>query len=855
MTGAIVIGILVFAALVAWLALNLERFDQEKGSSAKAQEPSSALKRKIRAACKWSEGLSAEIDSRLESGRWLDSEFREFHKSTKPSDPRATPRFSSQLKLLPLDLRQRWSIARELFAADLESHCRALNETLWKLEIENSKDLFDTVEAQPLTIEQREAATCFENRVQVIAAAGSGKTSVMVAKAAYAVSRGLVAPDRILMLAFNKDAATELAVRTEAAFEKIGLDYRAINVSTFHKFGLGVIGHITGEKPTLAPWVDPEARGASNDRVAKYVRDLLKEDWNFARSWFYLKTVFFRDLGAFGHDDEKEDFDKATKRAGKRTLQGEIVRSDEELMIADWLFIHGIEYRYEEPYRFRTANESRGQYRPDFFYPALDMYHEHFALDKGGNPPSHFDGYMKDVEWKRRIHAERGTRLFETTSSEIRGNLPFRRLEEVLKSSGLEPRLDERRLSALASRDEHVSSDSLIDLFLKVLAHFKSNQMSIELLRKRLESRTEDEGHIRRSLFVSVFERLYARWESDLASKNYVDFSDMIVKATGLIENSDGSKKFDLILVDEFQDTSVARFAFICALTRRSGIQLTTVGDDWQSINRFAGADLSVMTSFSEFFVGAESVSLTRTFRCDQDIADFSSQFIMRNPRQQTKQVLGQSQGSGAHVHIHFLDELDQSASKSSIRRDAIASIINGNVKEENADGIGVLVLARYRFELHGLRGLKPVPGVNVRFMTIHASKGLEDDVVIVVGMNAGTKYGFPSKIADDSLLELVMPKADTFPNSEERRLFYVAATRARRHFHILTARHNPSEFVHEALRDYPRILKAYGAPAKAEGMCPLCHGKLTRFTGKNSDREYFGCDRTNCGYHEPIRT
>lgn len=804
----------------------------------------------IESACAWSEQFELAIEKRLASGKWLDSEFRDEQRKCKPENPIKYPEFAIHLNALPNDIQQRWNENKGIFCSDIDEHCRKLNEVLWKLEIERSGILFDTVESQPLTYEQRAAATCFENRLQVIASAGSGKTSVMVAKAAYVVSRGLVQSDRVLMLAFNKAAAEELAKRTKSAFKRAGLSTEGLRVDTFHAYGLSAIGEVTGSKPRLAPWAETEAKMINRSQIL--VARLRKIDPLFAINWFLLKTVYFRDLGDFGYDNDVEDRDQETKASGKRTLSGDIVRSDEERLIANWLFVHDIKFEYEPNYAHPTATSEFSQYRPDFYYPDIDTYHEHFALDSNGQPPAHFHGYIEGVDWKRRIHSKYQTHLFETTSAEIRGNQPFLRLESLLRSAGLNPQLN---LSRVAAKNEPVTDISLIRLFLVVLSHFKSNHMDLSELEARIEAKSNLEGHIRRKIFFSVFRTVYVEWQAELEKANFVDFHDMLVEASKKVSLSKEAKKYDLILVDEFQDTSVARMALVKSLSNRAGVQVTVVGDDWQSINRFAGADLSVMTGFMDVFPQSQTVSLTRTFRCDQDICDMSSRFIMQNPNQQKKTVLGQSRGNHPHIHVQFVDEANLKRSTEEVRRETIQRIIEKEQAKRPKGKFSVFILARYRFELEGLQSPDFGPEINVSVMTIHASKGLEADIVIVVGMNAGTNYGFPSRVNDDPLLSLVMPAPDPYPHSEERRLFYVAATRAKDSLHLISSIHNPSEFVLETQRDYPELIEITGLHDSKINVCPRCQGILVKRTARLSGAEFYGCQNfPRCDYTKSIK-
>lgn len=840
-----ILGVLLLLAIFAVLA-TAKRNDRQKSNSSDVEEfDQEEFVAQIEMACGWSENFDNAVVKHLSHGRWLDSEFREQHQNQKPKNPTNYPDYHRRLKVIPLDIQTRWEKASDLFCANIEDYCRLLNADLWKLEIEQSGPLFDTVESKPLTYEQREAATCFENRLQVVAAAGSGKTSVMVAKAAYAVSRGLVQPDRVLMLAFNKDAAKELEQRTKSAFIKAGLKTEGLRIDTFHAFGLSAIGEISGSKPRLAPWAESEIK--MTNRTQMLVAKLRKEEYVFAKNWFLLKTVYFRDLGDFGYDDDVEDRDRETKAAGKRTLSGDIVRSDEERLIANWLYVHDIAFEYEPTYKHATSTSEFSQYRPDFYYPDIDTYHEHFALDKEGRPPQHFYGYLDGVLWKRRIHSQHQTRLFETTSGEIRGNNPFERLESFLRSEGLNPELN---LSRVAVKNEPVTDAALIRLFLVVLSHFKSNHLDLTELASRIDANSKTEGHIRRKVFFSVFQSLYDAWQSDLALDNYVDFHDMLVESSKMVSRSKDAKRFDLVLVDEFQDTSVARMALVKSLSNRKGVQVTVVGDDWQSINRFAGADLSVMTGFVHVFPHSQTIALTRTFRCDQEICDLSSRFIMRNPSQQKKIVLGQARGNPPHLYLRFVDEMDQKRSTVNVRKDEIKRIIEHEKAHRPKGKFSVFILGRYRFELEGLESTNFGQDIDVRVMTIHASKGLEADVVIVVGMNSGTSYGFPSRINDDPLLGLVMPAPDPFPHSEERRLFYVAATRAKDTLHFVCSQHNPSEFVLEIQRDYEDMIHISGLKETGLHTCPRCQGILVKRTARSSGKEFLGCQNfPRCDY------
>ena len=792
----------------------------------------------IQDACNWAHEFFLAVTEKLESGKWLDSEFRSTWKQAMPGDPRKGLRFSRSPSQLPFEMETRWQFACEIFDSGLDQFCESQNQILWSLQMERSADLFDQIEAQPLTYEQRAAATNFENRIQVVAAAGSGKTSVMVAKAAHAVRQGLVKPERVLMLAFNKDAANELHERTKKAFRKTEVQGASkVSINTFHAFGLSLIGEATGVKPRLAPWAESETQMAN--KAQKLISEARKNHSRFATDWYLLKMVYFRELAEFGEDGIPEDWDAETKQRGKRTLSGEIVRSDEERLIANWLFVHDINYVYEHPYKYATSNSVRSQYHPDFYYPDIDVYHEHFALDRSGQPPAHFENYLDGVRWKRLCHQESGTVLFETTSAEIRGGTDFLRMQEMFISNGLVPKLNP---SKRPKGFEPVGDADLIKLLLTVLSHFKSNRMTIESLRQRVQSQERSEGAVRRQVFLRIFEQFIDDWQAALRANNYVDFHDMLIAASDAVEDAPETSRYDLILVDEFQDTSVARLGLIEALCARPGVQLTVVGDDWQSVNRFAGADLSVMTSFDAIFPGAVTLALTRTFRCDQAICDVSSIMIMKNANQQRKKVVGQTRGVKPHVRIHYIDEVSHPGGRVEARRNEIKNVLSILPRPKPGEVKKVFVLGRYGFELEGLDGGKFGPGWDVRVMTIHRAKGLEADFVIIVGVNTDSRYGFPSKKSDDPLQSLVMPVPELFPHAEERRLLYVALTRAKECAVLVTAQNSPSEFVNELRIDFPQDVECFGLSDSVGGICPRCNGALVRKTAKKSEKEFIGC-------------
>jgi len=283
-----------------------------------------------------------------------------------------------------------------------------------------------------------------------------------------------------------------------------------------------------------------------------------------------------------------------------------------------------------------TADATHGAYQPDFYYPDINLYHEHFALNEKGEAPVEFKGYMDGVRWKRTVHVKHNTALVETTSAELRSGKAFRILEDALTKRGtvLDPNPD--RPAAGRKVIEH---HELVKVFRTFLAHVKGNVLTDAQLRTRLKATYAGAFIYRHEMFLNLFEKIRAAWEASLRQGDCIDFDDMLNITADHIEAGRYDSPYELVMVDEFQDASQARARLARALVSKPHKFLFAVGDDWQGINRFAGADISVMTDFENSFGKGRTVKLERTFRCPQSLCDISSRFVQKNPVQMPKTV------------------------------------------------------------------------------------------------------------------------------------------------------------------------------------------------------------------------
>lgn len=718
--------------------------------------------------------------------------------------------------------------------ADHRANWELLNARHTESELEECKDLFARVESKPLTDEQARAVVCFDNRVQVVASAGSGKTSTMVAKAAYAIHRDLVAPERIVMLAFNKQAAEELSARAANAFERLGMQGVQVNASTFHALGLSIIGKATGEKPDVPDWATDAIGGIR--KLGGIIDQLKDRDPAFRTRWDLFRFVFGKDLPAFGSIGTPDVWDG---QGNGRTLtaDGKRVRSQEEATISNWLFYNGVDYRYEDSYRFKTATDEYRQYRPDFYYPAIDLYHEHFALDAQGNAPPSFGDYVSGVAWKRQLHRERGTSLIETTSHQIRTGAVFDHLAQELTRRGtvLDPNPDRE-----IPRDgqKPMEQKELIKLVRTFISHVKSNCLPMAALHSGLDAMPDGTFKYRHRMFLDIVAPILREWDAALASEGGIDFEDMLNQAADHLENGRYSAPYELVMADEFQDASRARARLCRALVRKPGRFFFAVGDDWQSINRFAGADVSVMTAFREWFEHGQILKLEQTFRCPQALCDVSSQFVAKNPAQLSKLVRSATPAVGPVLQAFQVDHKDELTDAIDQFVQHLAEGVNNGTIPPGRDGkVSVYVLGRYNADRNHLpsRMGRFSRWVNISFLTIHKSKGSEADYVILPEMRSVLRgRSFPNTRADDPVLALAMPAGDAFYLSEERRLFYVALTRARRGVAMFTTRGQCSSFLRELEADGAvKITNMKGEPSQEE-RCPWCkQGVLVARTGR----------------------
>ncbi|EAQ47320.1 helicase IV [Roseobacter sp. MED193] len=706
------------------------------------------------------------------------------------------------------------------------------------------ESFLDKVEIQPLSAEQRRAVLSEEDATLVLAGAGSGKTSVITAKATYLLKSGIREPGEILPLAFGREAANEMASRIGQACNA------QVKAWTFHALAYHIIGDVEGTKPPLASHAGDQKRYSAV--IRRILRQLVANDKKIADMLFDWFTQFPIECGSEWDYETKHAWYTHVESLNLRTLQGEKVRSYEEFLIANWLYRNGIEYEYEPQYEHRLPDSGRRGYTPDFRLTESGIYIEHFGVRKEKSPIGFGEmlvtapfvdrkEYLASMEWKRKIHASLETQLIETYSYERQEG---RLLEALAEKLGPHVTLRPRAIETIYDRVVEMGHiDSFTQLLGTFLLQFKGGSYTRAGCQSKADRLNMGE---RGKAFLAVFEPVLRQYQIELGER--IDFEDMVLRAAGYVESGAYQSPFRHILVDEFQDISQDRARLVGALkTQHGDARIFAVGDDWQSIYRFAGADIHIMRSFGSRFGGEfgpqkdihQVVDLGRTFRSVDKIALAARRFVLQNPAQIEKTIIPAAEAEGPALRVVWTKR----AKQENELLETLANLTEVRTEDRGSGKVAsVLLLARYRHERPDMAAIgRKFPNLSLSFKTIHGSKGLEADHVVILGCNNG-KYGFPSEITDDPILSLVSPEGEPFQHAEERRIMYVAMTRARTTVTLLASEAEPSCFVRELVSDTEYGLATSTGSMAGHVPCSECGGRLLPVPARDG-RVWYRCE------------
>jgi DNA helicase-4 len=682
---------------------------------------------------------------------------------------------------------------------------------------------FDSVEKSPLTPKQREACICEEDNTLVVAGPGTGKTSTIVAKIGFLLQQNRCTPNEILALAFTKKSANELEERLT---ERLSVP---IDVMTFHKLGLSILAQSYNGKPRLAKHAEDPLE--KTRLISRLLKKLLDDSRIFAVEVIQFLSLYPTEVKNTWDFKDLSDYMSWLRSNDLRSLDGEKKNSYQECVIANWLILNGIEFKYEHPFSPSTKDRLHRDYCPDFYLPDYNIYIEHFGIDENGQTASYIPNkpYHQSMQWKREQFKKTKQVLIETYSWQYSKGVLFKHLKKELKEQNVSFKPVSIEI-VLEKLNQHGRIDSFSELISSFLSIYKSANQQYATHERASKIHQQE----RSILFLRIFNAVFELYETFQQEQHIVDFEDMINQATkAILEEWEHPYKY--VIIDEFQDISPARAALVKAILN-SGTEasLFVVGDDCQSIYRFSGSDVGLMSQFENHFSVADQKILDTTFRFDNNASYVSSHFVLKNPIQIGKQLNAIKTTQEPSLILYF------PPFKESRLNWALNEI---NAKSETPKT--VLILERYKFHLPEEKEwgkLKSLfPNLSLIKMSIHAAKGLEADYVIM-GLRGGV-WGFPSQVMDDPLYDLVLSQGDEYANGEERRLFYVALTRSRNQTYLICeSGYNKSIFTEELLSD--ENLKNH---IEIEGVfqedikCKSClSGDMILKDGLNS--KFYGC-------------
>lgn len=324
---------------------------------------------------------------------------------------------------------------------------------------------------------------------------------------------------------------------------------------------------------------------------------------------------------------------------------------------------------------------------------------------------------------------------------------------------------------------QEMDIDNLKKLIFTFINLYKSNYNDINYLLNLYQK-----SHFINKIYFKIILEIYHIYNQELKASNLYDFNDTIKIATNNINNNLIKTNYKYIIIDEFQDTSLNRFKLINAIIKQNNAKIFVVGDDYQSIYRFSGCNLDIFLNFNKLVNNLNIINLDYNYRNPKEIIDVANSFIMKNKNQIKKETIC-LKNINKPIKICFYKNKRTAIEKILKYIDTKYLILGRNNKDKD------------------LFNVQDKP-----FLTIHKSKGLEEDNIILINLT-NNNNSLPSKIKNHKVINKII-KTDYYPYEEERRLFYVALTRTRNNIYLLVPKSNYSIFIKELIKNYKNYIE-----------------------------------------------
>ena len=745
-----------------------------------------------------------------------------------------------------------------------ENLIKEINENYVKNEIKRNQRFFDKLGINDLA--KKRAIVIDEDNIKIIAGAGTGKTFTLQAKVKYLIEKKGISPDKILCLCYTSKGANELDEKVNGLLD----ESNKVEVCTFHEFCRRVDRYCGNIKTTN--------RYLLENIIRNYMKLTLDDSAKIDNLMDYFSYYMLppTDKEKFDSLKELEEYErgknldtlksKYDRRNGeiRETLNGEVVNSIEELIIANYLFMHEIEYEYEGtfPYNYfadfieenflysghflcmNNINEitdqttltnerlvkkfinwerRRKSYRPDFYLPEYDIYLEHFGVDE--DMKNHWLKGNEKLKYEREMYSKQiwhgmyQTNLIETYSFYMKKGILLESLEKLLRQNcvTIGQRDKKEMLEILLTIDKINDYKNFMNLIKEFINIFEAKYYSKNKFKEFKSSNKHVKNAYvkkRQELFFDIVEDIYEKYYQYNLGDD-IDHNREISNALELIEKGEYCKKYDYILIDEYQDINFIRCKLLQELQKNSGAKIFAVGDDWQAIYKFNGSDVGLFIDFEKYFPGSETIKIEKSRRNPTKINDISTKFILKNKRQHKKDLKYYKETKNINQNPLKIVRYPPKNEKAKVLMlEAILVDIEKNSKKDKPK---ILILGRKNddinclvnnniFQLDDYDKFKKIiyaenRNLDITFMTVHKAKGLEFDEVVVINLENKIN-GFPIQIEDDPLLDFVKTK-DSCPYAEERRLFYVALTRSRNNVYLLAPKRGYSTFIKELRKDF----------------------------------------------------